>query len=181
MSASASRIAAGVLEPLGAPGVIAIALLAFCAAFHWGTNIPAQEELSRLAALRAKLEQMRSSAARPERAQNPEKELERFYAKLPARAQVERAAERIYGVGLRHGVTLRQGTYRYTPEKGTRLARYEATYVAQTEYHRTRLMVRDLLKEMPSLSLDEISMQRQQPSATSAELALKVSLYVRGD
>ena len=180
LTRSPTEIARATLDAMGVPGITAIALLAFCAAFQMGTNVPAQEELSRLAELRTKLGANRP-ALKLDLDLTPDRELEKFYGTLPKPDQIDRAAERIYSIGLRQGVTLRQGTYRYLPEKGARLARYEATYVAQTEYYRMRFMVRDLLKEMPNLSLDDVSMQRQQPSAAGAELTLKVSLYVSED
>lgn len=172
------RTAAPWLEGLGARGVVGLALIAFSAAYYFGSLAPAAAELDRLEQWRAKLEAARPSTERAAPA-TPEQQLAEFYASLPNADGIEPVAERIYDIGKHLGVTLKQGSYRFVREDGARLGRYEINYLAQTEYFRARLMLRELMKEMPALALDAIGMQRQLAASPVAEMTLKVSLYVR--
>jgi hypothetical protein len=173
----APRALNGVLGALGVPGVAALGVLAFCAAFYFGTVGPEMAELSRLEQHGSKLETARPAGGGA--ALTLDQQLAEFYSGLPKASEIEPVAQRIYDKGRQFGFTLRQGSYRYVREDGARFGRYEITYLAQTEYYRVRLMLREILQEMPALALEDISVQRQQAAAPAAEVTLKVALYVK--
>ena len=168
------------VERLGAPGVCGIAIFAMCGAFALGTLRSEIAELGRLQAQRAVL-MARHSAQAAANDLSPEQRLARFYAGLPRRAEIETVAESIFAIAKSFGITLRQGNYRYAVEPGTRLGRYEISYIAQTEYYRVRLMLRELQRLIPALALQDIAFQRQQVAVPAPEVTLKFSLYVRKD
>ncbi len=173
----APRALNSVLGALGVPGVAALGLLAFCAAFYFGTVQPEIAELSRLEQHKSTLETTRTAGG--EAALPLDQQLAGFYSGLPKASEIEQVAQGIFDKGKYFGFTLRQGSYRYVPEQGSRFGRYEITYLTQTEYYRVRLMLRELLQEMPALALEDISVQRQQAASPAAEVTLKVALYVR--
>jgi hypothetical protein len=166
-----------VLGALGVPGVAALGLIAFCAAFYFGTVRPEMAELSKLEQRKSKLETTRAASGGA--VLTLDQQLAEFYSRLPKASDVEQVAQAIFDKGRKFGFTLRQGSYRYVPEQGSRFGRYEITYLSQTEYYRVRLMLRELMQEMPALALEDISVQRQQAAATVSEVTLKVALYVR--
>lgn len=165
------------LERLGRTGVVGIALVVFSASFWAGTLGPAAENLANLQALADRLAAGRS--AKFESTQTPQGELAAFYAMLPGEEATAAVAGRMFDVARSLGIALRQGSYRLAPEADARFARYEVTYQTQAAYYRVRLLIRDLLREMPSLALEDISFERQQPNASNAEITMKFTLYVR--
>lgn len=173
----APRALDAVLGALGVPGVAALGLLAFCAAFYFGTVQPGMDQLSRLEEQTSKLETTRSAGGGT--ALTLEQQLAEFYSGLPKASEIEQVAQGIFDKGKQFGFTLRQGSYRYVREEGSRFGRYEITYLTQTEYYRVRLMLRELLQEMPSLALEDISVQRHLAASAAPEVTLKVALYVR--
>ena len=173
----APRALDAVLGALGVPGIAALGLLAFCAAYYFGTVQPEMDELARLEQQVSRLETSRSASG--DATLTLDQQLAEFYAGLPKASEIEQAAQGIFDKGKQFGFTLRQGSYRYVREEGARFGRYEITYLAQTEYYRVRLMLRELLQEMPALALEDISVQRQQAASPAPEVTLKIALYVR--
>ena len=168
------------LDHLGVPGVVALGLAACSAAFWFGTMAPARAELARLAGLQARLESNRDSLAKNARGMQPEAHLQDFYGRLLPREELDQVAQRIFAVGQRLGVGLKQGSYRLVGDEADgRLARYEAVYQAQAPYFRVRLMLRELLTEMPFVALDEVSFQRQQSTNPQIEVTMKISVYLK--
>ena len=178
MALAAQRAVARALETLGAPGVTGLGILAFCAAFYVGTLKPGIAGLESLEQQKSKLESARS-AQRAAGAMTPEQQLASFYSGLPKSSEIETVAQSVFALGKSFGVTLRQGSYRYVKEDGAKLGRYEITYLAQTEYYRIRLMLREMQRSMPALALEDIAFQRQQAAVPAPEVTLKFSLYVR--
>lgn len=174
---SLRALAGGWTERLGLPGVLGIALLAFAAALQFGTIGPASERKEALERQQAGLERAHVRSGEPVR--TPEEELSAFYAMLPEQAAIPGFSERVYALGMALGVPLRQGSYRYVVDEGAGYARYEVTYQTQAAYYRVRLFLRDLMREMPALALDDIAFQRQQANAPAAETTLKLVLFVR--
>ena len=168
------------LERLGVPGVAALGLLVCAAAFYFGSVEPARADAARLESLQARLESNRDSVAKAARGGRPEVQLADFYAQLLPREELDLVAQRIFALGRRFGVDLKQGSYRLAGDEADgRLARYEAVYQAQAPYYLVRLMLRGLLGEMPFIALEEVNLQRQQATNPQTEVTLKISVYVK--
>lgn len=168
------------LDRLGVPGVVSLGLLVCAAAFYLGSIEPARSDVARLESLQARLESDRDSKAKEARGGAPEARLVDFYTRLLPREELDLVAQRIFAVGRRFGVDLKQGSYRLSgDETDGQLARYEAVYQAQAPYYMVRLMLRGLLGEMPFIALEEVSFQRQQATNPQAEVTMKISVYVK--
>ena len=152
-------------------------LIAFCAALYFGTLTPMQQRLAELEARGSRLEAARGQGFAS--ARTPEEELERFYAGLAAPEALGPLAERVFELARGHGILLRQGSYRVVSDPGARFVRYEISYQGQAPYYRLRLFLRELLREMPMVALDGLSLQRQSVAAPAAEAAVKLSFLVR--
>lgn len=174
---SLRAVASAWTERLGVAGVVGVALLAFAAAFQLGTIGPESARKEALERDQSKLEQARAPGSEPVR--TPQEDLSAFYAMLPEETAIPAFSERVYALGAALGVPLRQGSYRHATDEGAGYARYEVTYQTQAAYYRVRLFLRDLLREMPALALDDVAFQRQQANAPSAETTLKLVLFVR--
>lgn len=169
-------------EMLGKSGIVGIGLAMFCAAFYAGTLRPAEQRLAELHLEQARLERVAQQRARQNRGDSGgslEERLRGFYALLATEQSVGELLESIDAAARRNGVLLRQGNYRYHRESGWRAGRYEVSYTGQTQYPRARIFLDEVLRELPMLSLDEVSFQRQQASSGVTELTARFSVFVR--
>lgn len=169
--------AAAALERLGRQGVIGVSLLVFAGAFYAGGIAPSQQRLEQLEARAARLEKERGARAAHEAP--AESELASFYALLATPERMRELTARVFELGKQYEVTLRQGSYRVTGDAHAPFARYEISYQTQAAYYRVRLFLRELMREMPMVALEDIHFQRQSASVPAPEISLKISFLVR--
>lgn len=172
------------VEALGLAGIVGIGLAVFCAAFYFGTIRPGEQRLAALHLEQARLERIRDQRTRDgvgAEGGSVEERLQGFYDLLASEQSIGELLESIDAVARRNGVVLRQGSYRFSWEAGSRSGRYEVTYTGQAPYYQVRIFLHEVLRELPMLSLDEVGFQRQQTTAGAAELTARFSLLVRRD
>ncbi len=172
------------MEALGPAGTVGIGLAVFCAAFYFGTIRPGEQRLAELRVEQARLERIQAQRAREGRGGeggSVEERLQGFYDQLASAQLIGEWLETIDATARRNGVVLRQGNYRFIWEAGSRSGRYEVTYTGQTPYHQARIFLHEVLRDLPMLSLDEVSFQRQQTTSGMTELTARFSMLVRRD
>lgn len=172
------------MEALGPAGTVGIGLAVFCAAFYFGTIRPGEQRLTELRLEQARLERIQAQRAREGRGAeggSVEERLQGFYNLLANEQLIGEWLETIDATARRNGVVLRQGSYRFIGEAGSRSGRYEVTYTGQTPYHQARIFLHEVLRDLPMLSLDEVSFQRQQTTSGTTELTARFSMLVRRD
>ena len=170
------------LDALGTPGTIAIGLLAFCAAFYFGTVRPAEERFAALKVERARLERQHPAGAADGPAAQQTSTSERlsgFYELLAEDQSAAKLLETIDGVARRNGFVLRQGSYRFSWDARSRSGRYDVSYSGRATYHQARVFVHEVLYELPMVSLDEVSFQRQQTTDAMTEINARFSVFVK--
>lgn len=171
-------------EALGVPGIAGIGLAVCALAFHSGSIRPAEARLASLDKEKTRLEQLRSTRVRqgaPATEASLDERLQDFYALLARPDAIGKRLETIDALARQHGVVLRQGNYRFNRAAGARFGRYEVTYTGQSAYFQARLFLRDVLRELPMLSLDDVAFQRQQTSTGATELTARFSLLVKAE
>jgi hypothetical protein len=178
VSAALSRWA----EALGVAGIIGIGFAVCAVALYVGTLLPVEKHLVELGKEKARLELVRAGQVRNGSVGGDVAVAERlrdFYRILAREESIGELLETVDAIGREHGVVLRQGSYRFSAEAGSRFGRYEVTYTAQSAYFQARLFLRDVLRELPMISLDGVSFQRQQTTAGATELSARFSMLVR--
>ena len=167
-------------EALGTAGAVGIGLVVFCAAFYFGTVRPAELRLSGLLQEQGRLERIRDLRDRDGAgALSTEERLKDFYGLLASEQKIGELLEAIDSAARRNGVQLRQGSYRFSWDAGSRAGRCEVTYSGQTQYFRARIFLHEVLSELPMLALDEVTFQRQQTTSGATELTARFSILVR--
>ena len=168
------------VELLGQTGIIGVGLLVFGAVFYFGTVRPADVRLADLRAEQARLEQIRDQKAREGKAGvSTEERLRDFYDMLAREQAIGGLLEKIDAAARRNGINLRQGNYRFSWDSASRSGRCEITYTGQAQYFRVRVFLHEVLSEMPMVSLDEVSFQRQQAAVGTTDLSARFSILVR--
>lgn len=167
---------------LGVVGGLGVALLIYAAALGALTLLPAREreaELQqRLAQREAALLAERQARARDAES-SPEARLTHFYQAFPAQGTVPEWLERIYTLAGEQSLAVEQAQYKFTPEAGGRLARYEITLPASGGYPQLRHFIDRALAELPALGLRSIRLKRDGIDKENVDAALQFILFVR--
>jgi len=170
------------MEALGPAGTVGIGIAVFCAAFYFGTIRPGEMRLAELRLEQARLERVQVQRVREGRGAGGgtvEEQLQGFYNLLVSEELIGEWLKTIDSTARRNGVVLRQGSYRFVWEAGSRAGRYEVTYTGQTPYHQARIFLHEVLRDLPMLALDEVGFQRQQTTSGVTELTARFSILMR--
>lgn len=160
--------------------VLALGLAAFDVAFYYSTVAPALQEQARLrteaSKLHAALEEspVRDAAG----SGDPEADLAAFYAALARPANAPELLRRLHRTAQVHGLRLEQGEYRPLPDPGGKLARYQILLPAKGTYPEVRRFLVQAGREIPGLSLDGISFQRQKIGEEALQAQIKFTLFL---
>lgn len=164
----------GLLWPLAA----GVALLA--AVVGWSASNRLDDEAAQLQARVVRLAQAqdaRQRASAPVRTSVDDDLAElRGFLSGPKRHAVESAA-RVAEVLARHGLPWRASDYRDTLDKGTGVRRLQFQVTVEAGYPQVRALSQDLLRALPQLSLDELSMQREGVGQPVPKVRLSLSVW----
>jgi hypothetical protein len=163
---------------LGAPGLAGLALTLAGLALGAGVVWPAREELATLRARATNLEARAASAPPPSTASTRADRTAEFRRHFPAAGSSAHALMRLHAIAAQHGLRLPSGDYRYAPEPGTGLGRYQIVLPVKANYLLVRRFVGAALAELPSLAVDAITLKRDSASAREVEGRVQFSLYV---
>jgi hypothetical protein len=170
------------IETLGVPGITGIGFAVCAVALYAGSILPAEKRLADLQREKARIERVRSEQVRSGSVGGDvavEARLQNFYKGLAREDSIGETLEKVDAIGRGHGVVLRQGSYRFSAEAGSRFGRYQVSYTAQSPYFQARLFLRDVLRELPMVSLDSVNFQRQQTTTGATELSAQFSVLVQ--
>lgn len=169
------------LACLGWPGVAALGLLACCLVVYLSALLPAQQ---RLAEIRAQTSSLRALKAKSQtmqkEIQTPEARLSSFYRSFPAHVATPDQLEKLYAAAAASGIALEQGDYRLISAKGDKIELYQINLPVRGSYPQIRKFIGRLLADLPAVSLDGVSFQRQLISDTQIDSQLKLTLHLGG-
>lgn len=162
---------------LGIAGVLPLTALAACAGFHIAFIQPLEDQSVRLDATLASQPKARprviadipAAGAASARAAS-------FYELLENDEPMEDSLGRLYGIAGAAGLELRSADYRLAESK-TRLRRYEISLPIQGTYSQLRLFLETALRELPTLSLDRVTLRRKNAGETRVEADLVLTLH----
>lgn len=164
---------------LGWPGSVGLGLLALALVGYQTVLLPAQD---RLANLRTQISNQRAQIAKNKAMQTampaPEDNLLDFYRRFPVHVAAPDVLEKLYTAAADAGIALEQGEYRPETAKGDKLDRYQITLPVTGSYPQIRKFIARLLVDLPAISLDGVSFQRQKIGDAQVESQIKLTLYL---
>jgi hypothetical protein len=167
------------LNHLGWPGIMGLGLLAFSMMFY----------LSAIRPLESQLDDTRQQAqalgkyvqpAKPvdEASANPAEKLSGFYKFFPKTSSTPDWLAKIYSAAELQNLVLQQGEYRLVHDANGRLVHYEIFFPVKGDYVQIRKFLARIMSEIPYLSLDSISFQRQKIGDAVVESQIKLTLFL---
>lgn len=130
--------------------------------------------------------QQAQAAQRERLARQPDPEadqvtrLAEFEAGLPLAEGAIQAVRHIHRSAAEHDVVLSTGEYRLVNESGGRLQRYQITLPADGTYPDVRAWMADVLNELPTMALDELSLKRNEVGESRVQARVRWSFYLKG-
>jgi Tfp pilus assembly protein PilO len=163
-------------ERLGAPGVAAAGVLAFCLVLFLAHGRPLDQDIARIDAQRAGALQGVSGAPR-----DAGRQLDLLLGQLPREAELPDRLAALHALARREGVVLRRGSFDATAEKHGRLLRQQMSFQTRAGYPAVRRFLREALATMPALALEEVEIARPaQGEAGMVEANLRLTLLLAG-
>ena len=166
---------------LGAPGLVGLALLFFGLAFYLSAIRPVQTQLNDLQRDVAAFKSAKQTTAAnqvEELKSGPAEQLSAFYKYFPKSSSAPDSLAKLYEVAQAQGLMLDQGEYRLVHDRNGRLLRYEVTLPVKGTYPQMRKFMSQLLADIPYLSLDSVTFQRQKVGDATLESQIRFTLYL---
>ena len=164
------------------PWLTGFALLAACLGFYLSVVMPARHALS---ALKTQLttiqhDEQRLKATSQSTARNtPSGQLESFYQTFPSEKGVPDTLEKMIKLAQTEGLNPKQAEYRIIRNNPGELLSYQITLPIKGVYPKIMAFVFEVLSNIPNLSLDNVSFQRQKIGDNEIEATLKMTLYIK--
>lgn len=162
------------LMRLGWPGLSGLALAVAAIAVAAAVLLPAYRSIVDLGA------QIAQTAHMPPAVVKPEQSVHQFSASLPTREQVPAVLGVLIAQAAAAGVVLDQGRYTYTPPTNNRLGRYAMDFPVKGDYANVRDFIDRSLKEVPSLGLDKLRVERKNVGDLAINADVGFVVYLRG-
>jgi hypothetical protein len=168
------------LRAIGLPGWAALAMLALCAAGWLSLTAPLQAETQRLAMQALQLEQRGAEQRGAVLADvSPQQQMAQFLARFPEPRGITPALTRLHAAARRQGVQLDQAEFRFANEAGEPLLRYVIVLPVKSDYRALRSFVREAMRELPGLALEEVNLRRSDITSSALEAQLRFVLFVK--
>ena len=164
----------------GLPGWVAVALLGMCVAMVLGGIAPQRAETHRLLEDSAALEQrIAANVDHPAPVQTtPQQQLAVFLKRFPSEAEMAGAVGALNAAAKRQGVHLNQAELKFSIEPSGLLARYSIVLPVKADYRSLRGFIREAMRELPGLAMEELNLRRSDAKSTVLEAQLSFVLFV---
>jgi len=165
---------------MGMPGWVGLALLFACALGWVLAASPLGAEADRLERNSADLEQRLGARANAAAAlpSTPEQQLTEFRSRFTGEKRIAASVGRLQAAAKRQGVQLDQAEFRLASEAGEPLLRYTIVLPVKADYRALRRFVRDALRELPGLAIEEVNLRRNDSKSATLEAQLRFVLFV---
>ena len=167
------------LNHLGWPGIMGLGLLAFSLMFYLSAIRPLKSQLEDMRQqVQALGKYVQSTKPVDEVSANPAEKLSGFYKFFPKTSSTPDWLAKIYGAAGQQNLVLQQGEYRLVHDSNGRLVRYQIFFPVKGDYVQIRKFLTRIMSEIPYLSLDSISFQRQKIGDAFVESQIKLTLFL---
>lgn len=160
----------------GLPGVTAIGVLLFCAAFWASAVLPLTERRNASRAEAAALEARLARAGG--KAPSAEGRLDEFYGFFADGNSAADRLETIFALANKAGIELQKGSYRYNGAVGDRLVRYEVSLPLRGSYAQIRRFLASVLNEIPVASLDRVGFEKKSIGDAKVDAQVIFTLFL---
>ena len=150
---------------LGALGAVGMVILAATGVFFLMVIEPMQQERVRLENALSKSGSRGNAAS-----------LGAFYGFLESKDETTDALAKLHAIGTATGVEMQSGNYR-TQQAAGRLERYELALPVAGSYAQIRDFLNRALAEIPTLSLDQMTLKRDARNEATVRAELKLTLH----
>lgn len=171
------------LNQVGWMGISGISLLIFSATFYFSAVVPDRTRTAELKQETASLRQraqMSLAQGGISTSNNTETQLKTFYKFFPATTEKVNVLGKIYSAAEHQNLLLETGEYRYLPDQTNTLSRYQVTLPIKGSYLQIRNFVDEILTEVPSTSVDDISFKRETVNSPVLDARIKLTLFFGG-
>jgi len=160
--------------------MLGLAILLGSPIFYATTVLPMQEQLATLKVeqvqLRRDIAKNQHREAKP--APTGEMQLKEFYGQFPSLNRSEEWLVKIYAAAERQHIVLESGAYKLTGAEAGNIQRYQITLPLKGSHVQIRRFLSDLLTEVPTLSLDDISFKRETIDLSTVNAVIKLTLFL---
>jgi len=160
-------------DALGGLGLAGLVLLAAAALFHFALLGPLQ---ARSAALQERVARQAPSAAAGAAASTSD-QVAAVYGFLKRDEQTTDWLAKLHAIGKATGVQLKSASYRTQPAEG-RIARYEIVLPLSGSYPQIRDFLRRSSSEVPIMSIDQLTLKREDRNAPALQAELRLTLHM---
>jgi Tfp pilus assembly protein PilO len=160
-------------DELGITGLAALLLIAAAGVFFTFALQPLKEK-NRLLESRAGM--VRDLA--PGQAGNAAAKVGAVYEYLDKQEKTTDWLAKLYAIGAATGVELQSASYKSQAAQGSRVERYEIVLPLTGSYTQMRDFLKRSLAEVPVLSLDQISLKRENRREGTVQAELRLTLHM---
>jgi hypothetical protein len=153
---------------LALPGVAGLVLLAAAVAFSSFAVRPLQERSARL---------QESVSKAPAKVQPGADKVAAVYQFLEKPEDVTDWLAKLHAIGTATGVHLKSASYRTQPTE-SRIVRYEIVLPATGSYKQIRDFLKRSLAEIPVLSVDQLTLKRDDRNAGAIQAEMRLTLHM---
>lgn len=161
----------------GLPGVLGVLLLA---ASFLGSYAGGVDNDRRTAALVEELSRMERSASESPSGSDERTRVVAFFDRFPPIGTLPDRLRRLNEHGAAHGIRVQRTDYGSTGVAGTPLTLVSLTIPVQADAEALYVWLRALLREMPEIALESVSLKRETSDAATVEADIRLQLYLRG-
>jgi len=168
---------------LGGLGLLVLVVLVLAAIELFSVTLPT---LSANAEMQEQLEVLKAGLGKQveitnEQDTTPAAQLATFQRFFPPMNNINQVLGAIYEAAEKEKLNLERGEYRLSEEAGLSVLRYQITLPVKAPGGDINRFVRRLLRDVPSLTLDSIAMQRQSVAEASIEAQIHLSVFLQGE
>ncbi|MEC5386764.1 hypothetical protein VVD49_13600 [Uliginosibacterium sp. H3] len=166
-----------ILHRAGWPALVAGMLIASSVAVVLSATRPMREQI---AAVEQQRKQLRvASRNKAPEAASPQTRLREFYAAFPARSTLPEALLTLHRAARKNNLRDTRADYRDAPEPGTPLVRVRIDIPVTGSYADLRSWIAELLKTLPSLTLDGLELRRNGIGNPNLDARVRFQLLLR--
>lgn len=161
----------------GLPGALGVVLVA---AAVLGGYIARADNDRRAAELAQEQGRIERSASAPAPGEDGRTRVMDFFARFPPVSALPDSLRRLNEHAAAHDIGVQRADYRSTVVSGTPLTLVSLTIPVQAEAEALYVWLGALLREMPEIALESVSLKRETSDAETVEADIRLQLYLRG-
>lgn len=166
---------------VGRVGALAAGLVVLAAIEYTGVTMPLHESIADLHGQARRQMDAARSGRQIKRSDEgtPAGQLAAFTRYFPPASDANVLLGRLHDIAAKENLVLERGEYRLVEEASLDVSRYQITLPVRGTYASIVAFVTRTLREMPSVTLDGVSLQRPNVGEPGIEAQLRLSLFVQ--